>query len=443
MCAAFWSPSWDLPRFPPLLKPQFQSTIAHSRIIELAHLISENTSTIENALVAHKLPTPSFDPAVSVTFPADITVARDIVLDATQELHDLLIPPMNLIQRKASYNKLACMKAISRYSIQNCLDVGETKTYAELATACGLSERPLKHLLRHAMTMRIFAEPRKGVVAHTAVSQLMRNHDCKAWLELGTEDLWPSSVKLVDALGKWPDSEEPNHTGWNIAHNAPEPLYERLAADPKMAARMGASMSATITNNPAFDPVHLQRSFDWEALGSSLVVDVGGSHGTVAISLAEKYKNLRLISQDLVSTIDSAAPVPGDVADRVQLMTHDFFTPQPVEAEAYLFRQVFHNHSDKYAALILKALIPPLKRGVRILVQDACLPDPGTIPGWREIDIRDMDLLVKTSFNAWERDADEWRELFAKADSRFEFVRITQPQGSALALIEARWTGEA
>lgn len=53
-----------------------------------------------------------------------------------------------------------------------------------------------------------------------------------------------------------------------------------------------------------------------------------------------------------------------------------------------------------------------------------------------------MDLLMGTYFNAWERDADEWRELFMKADSRFEFIGITRPLGSALALVEARWGGE-
>jgi len=53
----------------------------------------------------------------------------------------------------------------------------------------------------------------------------------------------------------------------------------------------------------------------------------------------------------------------------------------------------------------------------------------------------DMDLTMKTYFNAWERDAEEWQGLFAKADPGFEFVGINQPQGSALALVEVRWVG--
>ena len=194
--------------------------------------------------------------------------------------------------------------------------------------------------------------------------------------------------KLIDALNKWPRSEEPNHTGWNLAHKIEEPLYQHLAKNLKLATRFGATMSAMISNNPAFDPSHIQQSYDWESLGDGLVVDVGGSHGAVAIELASKNKKLRLISQDLDSTIQIAPALPAEISSRVQIMAHDFFTPQTVVADAYIFRWIFHNWSDKYAAKILQALIPALKPGGRILVQDGLLPDPGQMSSWREQDLR-------------------------------------------------------
>jgi len=76
--------------------------MALSRIIELARAISENTSAIESTMVARELALPSFEPGASVVFPAETTVARDMVLDATQELHDLLLEPMSLIHRRSS-----------------------------------------------------------------------------------------------------------------------------------------------------------------------------------------------------------------------------------------------------------------------------------------------------------------------------------------------------
>ncbi|KAF2867811.1 S-adenosyl-L-methionine-dependent methyltransferase [Massariosphaeria phaeospora] len=125
------------------------------------------------------------------------------------------------------------------------------------------------------------------------------------------------------------------------------------------------------------------------------------------------------------------------------LMAHDFFTPQPISADVFLLRSILHNWPDRYSVSILRALTPAMRPGSRVLVQDSCLPDPGVIPCWKETGPRDMDLMMSAFFNAWERDGEEWKELFAKAEPRFEFVGITQSEGSALALVEARWTGGA
>lgn len=52
---------------------------------------------------------------------------------------------------------------------------------------------------------------------------------------------------------------------------------------------------------------------------------------------------------------------------------------------------------------------------------------------------RGMDCGMLSIFNAMEREEDEWREMFAAADSRFVWKGVTQPKGSILALIEAVW----
>lgn len=54
---------------------------------------------------------------------------------------------------------------------------------------------------------------------------------------------------------------------------------------------------------------------------------------------------------------------------------------------------------------------------------------------------RAMDLNMLSILNARERDADEWRSLFAEADPRFEFQGVKRPSGSNLAIMEAIWKG--
>lgn len=82
------------------------------------------------------------------------------------------------------------------------------------------------------------------------------------------------------------------------------------------------------------------------------------------------------------------ASIPAELESRVTLTTHSFFDPQPVSAQVYLFRWIFHNWSDAYAIKILQALIPAMKPGAKVLICDGILPEPGSVGGMEEKSIR-------------------------------------------------------
>lgn len=107
---------------------------------------------------------------------------------------------------------------------------------------------------------------------------------------------------------------------------------------------------------------------------------MGGSQGYVSFAVAEKFPKLKFIVQDTAGmrTSSTIAKVPDELVDRVSLTTHDFFTPQTVDAQVYFFRWIFHGFSEKYCIMILRALIPALKKGARIVINDGTLPEPGT-----------------------------------------------------------------
>lgn len=113
------------------------------------------------------------------------------------------------------------------------------------------------------------------------------------------------------------------------------------------------------------------------------VVDVGGSHGDVATTLARRYQGFSFVVQDLASTIENTqkAALPSELQDRVKFMAHNFFTPQPVQgADAYFFLWIFHNWSDRYCLSIVDNLVPALKPGARVIINEWCLPEPNTVP---------------------------------------------------------------
>ena len=112
---------------------------------------------------------------------------------------------------------------------------------------------------------------------------------------------------------------------------------------------------------------------------------MGGNQGYVSFAIAEAFPSLTLIVQDTAGmrTPEAIGTVPPELASRVSLTTHDFFTPQTVVADVYFFRWIFHGFSEKYCIKILRALIPALKKGARVVINDGTLPEPLTA-GWLE-----------------------------------------------------------
>lgn len=93
------------------------------------------------------------------------------------------------------------MNAIRRFDMANSFDPGEEASFAQVAKHAGLSESVAKSLLHHAMTMRIFCEPRKGVVAHTALSVLFRDQQVLNFLGAGLEEMVPAALRVSGTLG--------------------------------------------------------------------------------------------------------------------------------------------------------------------------------------------------------------------------------------------------
>jgi hypothetical protein len=59
----------------------------------------------------------------------------------------------------------------------------------------------------------------------------------------------------------------------------------------------------------------------------------------------------------------------------------------------YYFRFIFHDWPDRYCATLLRALIPALKRGARVVISDYVVPDLGTSFRHRERHARYVNLV--------------------------------------------------
>lgn len=139
---------------------------------------------------------------------------------------------------------------------------------------------------------------------------------------------------------------------------------------------------------------------------------------------------------------EAEARSPADVAGRVKYMVHDFMKEQPptvTGVDVFLLRGVLHNWSDKCAVRILRNLIPALKPGAKVIINDLVTPAPGHIPPPFERTLRNASLLMNVNFNSSDRELPEWTSLLEKAG--FEFEGATQPPGSMMHILKATWRG--
>lgn len=422
--------------------------MATSRIIELSQRIAVNTAKLHDYLAANNLPEPSFalDAPLSSVIPqanTDLVKARQDVINDTLELRQLILGPREHLT-SFSENDLVSQQAVARFNLAQAFPVESEITFGELSAAVGLGEKHVKKLVRHAMTQKIFCEPRPGVIAHSACSRLIAEDEAiHSYLRFKTDDLWHAAFHLCDAVAKWPGSEEPNQTGFAVANQTDKSMFDYLSDHPEKSKAFANAMRS-FARRPGLEPKYIVENYPWGSLpDGATVVDVGGSHGLIAIELARAFPKLQLVVQDLDEPVvkDADTRKPLEVADRVRFMVHDFLTPQPVRAAVYYFRSILHNWPDKYCVKILRALIPVLEPGAKIVINDSIMPGPGTLSWDREARLRGSDLNMLELQNAGDREIAEWKTLFREADERFMFKGAWQPEGSNLWILEAEWEG--
>ena len=91
-------------------------------------------------------------------------------------------------------------------------------------------------------------------------------------------------------------------------------------------------------------------------------------------------------------------------------MSFDVGADIDLGAKFYYLRAIFHDYPDKKGVLILENLIPVMDKESRILIDEAVLPDQGTL--WQAAQ---MDLTMMAALGAKERSRAEWNTLIGSA----------------------------
>ncbi|KAJ5164251.1 uncharacterized protein N7500_006081 [Penicillium coprophilum] len=409
--------------------------------------ISEVVHSLVGDLSSQGIPEPSFEhglPAVLQNDAPDSNAlaARMKLLGLLDELRDLLTDPSLLGSPELRNPSLSILALVRLKIFENFPSEGTTiKDLAERVTC---NENIVRRLMSHAATYHVFFQEKPDFFIHTAGSRvLVENEGMRAWMLVGLGETMPGALKIAEAVSQHNDSEEPQHSqqGWNIQNGTDLPVFQALANMPERAKVFATAMS-WLAQLPGYSPRYLVDHFPFGSADIT-VVDVGGGIGHIARALADHCPTIQCIVQDRPEVISQAEEtLPADLQDRIRFQAHDFFQPQPVHgADVYLLRHVLHDWSNKYARKILQALIPALKPGAKVVLNDRIIPGYGEAHYLKEREARDYDLYMLGLQNAQERTPDDWKTLFRDTDSRFNVTRIFQPPKSYLAIMEVTWEG--
>ncbi|KAK8009834.1 hypothetical protein PG990_008799 [Apiospora arundinis] len=377
---------------------------------------------------------------------------RDSVLEyATRTKHAVHDASSFMAELQVQQAQYACLHWVVHFDILKQMPRPPASiSYENLAIKAQVPLVTLRSVLRMLMTMGLLCETTEGHVSHNTISApFSDNAHFEVWLRHVVNHTVPLFSSMIGATEKYGGSKKINETAFNVVANTELSFFEHLKDQPELEHEFDMYMKSQAEINTGVRAEHLLQGFAWGALpAGALVVDVGGGSGATAMVLARAHPGLQLVVQDQAVPIANAraalaAQSDADVAARIKLAEHDFFAPQPKPGAAvYLLRTILHDWPDAEALRILAPLARALAPGSRILIMDMVVPAPGTGARTLEAALRQKDLAMMLTFNAKERETDDWYRLVAQVDPPLAIRAIQRPEGCQHSVVEISLASE-
>ncbi|KAI1091119.1 putative O-methyltransferase [Rostrohypoxylon terebratum] len=379
---------------------------------------------------------------------------RSKIADAAQDLIRLVQGPVDqILSLTWSAANSANLDLVTRLNIPQNVPLGSSISIHELAGAVGVSEPLLARVVRYAIANGIFVEEETGVIRHSASSAaLARNPHLVTITKFGADVLCNTLVKLPEAvILKRDDPAKSPHAAFNIAYRTDDNLFEYLPKNHDMNKKYHEYLAGRV-NTPLWSVDRLRAAWPWASMGKATVVDVGGSSGHTVQALAPLMPDATFIVQDNnLSALDMgrrAIATNPSLKSRTKFMEHNFFEPQTVTADIYIYRHILHDWNDEDSIKILSSLLPALKPGARILISEGIVPSPPAkrLNTFASKMIRTEDMVMMAVHDAKERSIADFESLFQKASAgAFRLVGVTSgvDAGAFQSLLDFEFLGLA
>ncbi|KAH7368054.1 S-adenosyl-L-methionine-dependent methyltransferase [Plectosphaerella cucumerina] len=446
------------------------TTTAQTTIPDLTAKITELSAAFTKALAENNIPSPTFaadSPTNYEGLTGELFLQRQQLLDHLNDLTYLVQGPSESIFNYAHncMPDVAALNLLNHFDFWSAVPLDGSSTYDAIAEHTALPREVVQRILEHGFTLRIFEKTVfDGTVRvrHSSRSAaLAQSTGLKALVSTVLDDAGPPMLVMQEALDKYSRgkkelAQDMTQTSFALYHSGKlagnyANSWEFIENDGKDARKGWRQRNFVEFMNYIKQIFRLEdvveKAFDWASLGKGTIVDLGGSGGHDSMVLAKKFPNLAITVQDLpqARTVFDKN-ITDDLKPRVTFDAHDFFKPQTIQADIFLIKLILHDWPDNESVQILRNLVPAMRPGSRVLFidyvgkQDTLTAEGSdSLPRSIQQFGTSTDLRMMALFSAKERPVDAWKDIFRKADERFDLVRVEANPLTFMVIMEAVW----
>ncbi|MET0752206.1 MAG: methyltransferase [Pyrinomonadaceae bacterium] len=297
----------------------------------------------------------------------------------------------------------------------------DAKTVAELAELTATHEPSLYRLMRALTSVGVFQKDSGGRYSNSPLSELLRSDHPESFRAashmIGDAEHWRAHGNMLQSVKTGEIAFE---------YTFGQPIFPYYAQNPEPAKVFDDAMtgfSRGIANAVA-------ATYDFSGAGT--IADIAGGHGLLLATALKAAPQAKGVLFDQPQVIAGAGEVLKNegVAERVEIVSGDFFSAIPVEADIYLMKFIIHDWNDKQSETILRNLAKSAEPGARVLLVESVVEEDDSIASMSKV----MDLNMLAMTGGKERTATEYAELFEKTG--FRLTRVI-PTPSPMQIVEA------
>ncbi|KZV63584.1 S-adenosyl-L-methionine-dependent methyltransferase [Peniophora sp. CONT] len=374
----------------------------------LVDILSSNAKALESAYAEKELEYPSLDTAFSqdpLDKDANLAHAKRLIVAAAAQIIATVRTPMETVQEHAtSAYAAASLNLVVDVHVADILkDAGAQASSSsnlrrfyvllqcaqglhvkDISAQAGVPSDRLARLLRYLATRHIFKEVAPDVFANNRISSTLASQSTLEQIKKGSNAEFVGSaeaafvghstdecMKGAVSLSSWARGSVKAPTPFNAAHNIDMDFFKWFESEGNeyRSSRFHVGMAGA---GAMFPPSIFLNGYEWGLLDDdSVVVDVGGSVGSVSLIVYKEHPNLKFVVQDLESVVTKDAPK----ASANGYIAIDFLESQPVkDAAVYMMRTILHDWPSDKCRTILKIVRAAAGPSSKLVVFDMMMP---------------------------------------------------------------------